>query len=143
MFETSKLQLFDISFRWVCIYPAYINSNKTRQEGRLIPKDKCVPDPGYMEIRDVLMTAGYQPIVENKQYCRERSREMAYRGRIRVQLRNDDGSPHIEKFPTRESIMLHLGEMIPQLKSRQAKQSGQENQPQPQGGGGKKKNKKK
>lgn len=56
--------------RWVCIYPAYLNSNKTRQEGRLLPKDKCVSNPSYLEIRDVLMQAGYQPIVENKQYPR-------------------------------------------------------------------------
>ena len=94
------------------------------------------------------MTAGYQPIVENKQYPRERSRELDFRGRIRVQLRNDDGSPFLEKFTTRESIMEHLGEMIPQLKSRQqAKSGGQENQPAQSsgggGGGGGKKNKKK
>ena len=95
------------------------------------------------------MSAGYQPIVENKQYPRERSRELEFRGRIRVQLRNDDGSPFIEKFSTRESIMEHLGEMIPKLKSRQAKPSGsggQENQPSQAGGGGGgggKKNKKK
>ena len=62
-----------------------------------------------MEIRDVLMSAGYQPIVENKQYPRERSREFEFRGRIRVQLKNDDGSPHLENFQTRESIMEHLG----------------------------------
>ena len=50
--------------RWICIYPAYLNSNKTRQEGRLLPKEKCVSNPNYMEIRDVLISAGYQPIVE-------------------------------------------------------------------------------
>ena len=131
-------------FRWICIYPAYFNSNKTRQEGRLLPKSKCVANPTYLEIRDVLMTAGYQPIVENKTYPRERSRELDFRGRIRVQLRNDDGTPHIDKFTTRESIMVHLGEMIPQLKSRQQAKSGvQESQPAQGGSGGGKKNKKK
>ena len=91
------------------------------------------------------MTAGYAPIVENKQYPRERSRELEFRGRIRVQLRNDNGTPFIETFKTRESIMEHLGEMIPKLKSRQQKASGagQENQPHQGGGGGGKKNKKK
>ena len=48
--------------RWICIYPAYFNSNKTRQEGRLLSKDKCVSDPGYEEIHDVLKSAGFQPI---------------------------------------------------------------------------------
>jgi signal recognition particle subunit SRP19 len=110
-----------------------------------------------MEIRDVLMTAGYQPIVENKQYPRERSHELEFRGRIRIQLRNDDGSPHIDNFPTRDSILVYLGEMIPKLKSRQVKPGGgagggQENQSGNTagaagggggGGGGGKKNKKK
>jgi len=133
--------------RWICIYPAYFNSNKTRQEGRLLPKSKCVANPTYIEIRDVLITAGYQPIVENKTYPRERSRELDFRGRIRVQLRKDDGSPFIDQFTTRESVMEHLGQMIPQLKSRQQGKSGsgQENQPSQAGGGGAggKKNKKK
>ena len=30
-------------FRWICIYPAYINSRKTVKEGRRIPKDKVFP----------------------------------------------------------------------------------------------------
>ena len=83
------------------------------------------------------MTAGYQPIVENKTYPRERSRELDFRGRIRVQLRKDDGSPFIDKFTTRESVMEHLGQMIPQLKSRQQGKSGsgQENQPAQAGEG--------
>ncbi|KAJ8895140.1 hypothetical protein PR048_000465 [Dryococelus australis] len=38
--------------------------------------------------------------VENKLYCRERSKEMLYRGRIRVQLKNDDGTLVNPDFPT-------------------------------------------
>ena len=97
--------------RWICVYPAYLNSNKTKQEGRILPKNKCVPDPGYMEINDVLKNAGFKPIIENKQYPRERSRELAFRGRIRVQLKNDDDTPHIENFPSRDSILAHIGKL--------------------------------
>ena len=89
------------------------------------------------------MQAGFQPIVENKQYSRERSRELEFRGRIRVQLRNDDGSFHVEAFKTRKSILEYVGESIPKLKSRQAKASGGQENQQGQGGGGGKKNKKK
>jgi signal recognition particle subunit SRP19 len=78
-----------------------------------------------MEIRDVLMSAGYQPIVENKQYPRERSREFEFRGRIRVQLKNDDGSPHLEKFQTRESIMEHLGNFLNEIVDESNWQKGQ------------------
>ena len=65
--------------RWMCIYPAYLNALKTKQEGRIICKSKAVENPTYLEIRDVLTAAGYTPIVENKQYSRERSKELEYR----------------------------------------------------------------
>ena len=86
-------------------------------------RDKCVKNPNYMEIREVLVNAGFTPIVENKQYPRERSRELEFRGRIRVQLKQDDGELFLEQFPTRESILVYLGEQIPKLKSRIQRQN--------------------
>lgn len=71
----------------------------------------------------------FQVGVENKLYSREKSKELLYRGRIRVQLKNDDNSLCNPNFPTRDSLMLHLGDMIPKLKSRLNKGSGD---PQPQ-----------
>ncbi|XP_067007594.1 signal recognition particle 19 kDa protein [Anabrus simplex] len=128
--------------RWVCIYPAYINSKKTLAEGRRIPKDKAVENPTHQEIRDVLASAGMKIGIENKIYSRERSKELLYRGRIRVQLKNDDGSPVNSNFPTRDSIMLYLGQMIPKLKSRSGKQGGGDQGASQSGSGGaKKKNK--
>ncbi|XP_055708164.1 signal recognition particle 19 kDa protein [Phlebotomus papatasi] len=112
--------------RWICIYPAYINSKKTRQEGRKLAKEHCVENPTYLEIRDVLAVANLRVGVENKLYSREKSKELAYRGRIRVQLKNDDGTPFSPDFPNRDSVLLHLGRMIPQLKSRQGGKGGGE-----------------
>lgn len=104
--------------------------------------------------------------VENKQYPREQSKvnsiyivfktkhnfifdsqELLYRGRIRVQLKNDDCSPVNPEFPTRDSLLVYIGEKIPQLKSRQnkpAEPTASAGQPQPassSSGGNKKKNK--
>lgn len=92
-------------FRWICIYPAYINSKKTLKEGRRIPKEKAVDNPTHQEIRDVLVSVGLKVGVENKIYSRERSKEMLYRGRIRVQLRNDDGTPCSTEFPSSELFL--------------------------------------
>ena len=47
-----------------------------------------------------------------------------YRGRIRVQLKNDDGTPFLEQFRTRHAVLVYLAEMIPQLKSRTSKAGG-------------------
>lgn len=63
--------------------------------------------------------------------------ELLYRGRIRVQLKNDDGTPFNPEFTTRESILLYLGTKIPLLKSRQSGRSsdaGQSHQPSTSGG---------
>ncbi|XP_055609454.1 signal recognition particle 19 kDa protein [Uranotaenia lowii] len=107
--------------RWICIYPAYINRKKTRQEGRRIPKECAVENPSFQEIRDVLQVLNLNVIVENKQYSREKSKELAFRGRIRVQLKQNDGKPVLPEYPTRDSILLYLGKTIPQLKTRQGK----------------------
>lgn len=45
--------------------------------------------------------------------------EMLYRGRIRVELKNDDGTPIKAEFPNRESVMKYIAESIPKLKTRQ------------------------
>lgn len=103
-------------------------------------------NPTYSEIRDVLSVTKLQVGVENKQYPRERSKELQYRGRIRVQLKNDDGSPVNPEFPTRDSLLIYIGEKIPQLKTRQTKPAEVVNPapgqaPAVSSGGNKKKNK--
>ena len=106
--RTSNLtHVTDGTFRWICIYPAYLNAAKTRAEGRHIAKKDCVVNPTYLEIRDVLATAGLAPIVENKKHPRERSNEIEFRGRIRVQLKNEDGTPFKEEFKTRELTQMY------------------------------------
>ena len=58
--RNSKLPTkLDLHFRWICIYPAYLNSAKTRAEGRLLAKDKCLHNPSAMEIRDVLVKLSF------------------------------------------------------------------------------------
>lgn len=63
-----------MSNRWICVYPAYINSKKTRQEGRKIRKDLCVENPTYQEIKDVLAASNLRIGIENKIYPREKSK---------------------------------------------------------------------
>ncbi|KAL4716603.1 hypothetical protein ACJJTC_008238 [Scirpophaga incertulas] len=114
--------------RWICIYPAYINSKKTLAEGRKLSKQFCVENPTHQEIRDVLITTGLHVGVENKLYPREKSKEMLYRGRIRVQIKNDDGTSVLPDFSTRESVMKYIGESIPKLKTRQNRPADQQPQ---------------
>lgn len=50
--------------RWICIYPAYLNKNKTCSEGRRVPLEKAVDNPTLNEIKDVLVNVGLSVEVE-------------------------------------------------------------------------------
>ena len=63
---------------------------------------QAVENPTHQEIRDVLSAAGMKVGVENKLYSREKSKELLYRGRIRVQLKSDDGKPLNPDLPSRK-----------------------------------------
>ncbi|XP_026124657.1 signal recognition particle 19 kDa protein-like [Carassius auratus] len=128
--------------RFVCVYPAYINSKKTLAEGRRIAAEKAVENPSCAEIRDVLTAAGLNVLVENKMYPREWNRDVQFRGRVRIQLKLEDGSLCQDKFASRKDVMFYVAEMIPKLKSRTQKSGGAEAGSQ-QGEGGKKSKKKK
>lgn len=75
-------------------------------------------------------------------FPREWNRDVQFRGRVRVQLKREDGSLCLGEFPTRKSVMLYAAEMIPRLKTRTQKAGGGEQSMQ-QGEGGKKGKKKK
>lgn len=107
--------------RWICIYPAYIDSRKSAILGRQIRKEKAIDTPTSQEIYDILNHAGLKCELEkNKMYTRDGLRDPNVQGRVRVQLRSDEGEPVNVDFPSKHSLLLYLAEMIPKLKSRQA-----------------------
>lgn len=73
-------------------------------EGRRIPKEKSVEDPTLAEIMETLKATGINALPEYKQYSREKSKEMSFRGRVKVQIKNDDGTPCNPEFPTSKSF---------------------------------------
>ncbi|KAL0965804.1 hypothetical protein UPYG_G00285930 [Umbra pygmaea] len=127
--------------RFICIYPSYLNSKKTLAEGRRIPSEKAVENPTCAEINDVLAAAGLMAFSENKMYPREWNRDISFRGRVRVQLKKEDGTLCSEKFATRKDVMIYCAEMIPKLKTRSQKGAAADSGSQ-QGDGGKKSKKK-
>lgn len=129
--------------RFICLYPAYINNKKTIAEGRRIPVEKAVQNPTCSEIADVCRANKLNAIVEaDKMYTRECNRDALFKGRVRVQLKNEDGSACVDKLHSRKAVMLRVAEEIPKLKTRTQKTGGSD-QTVPQGEGGKKSKKKK
>lgn len=89
---------------------------------------------------DVLSTTGLQVRGERKIYCREKSKEPPFWGRVRIQLKTPAGETVNPKFSTREDVMLYAAEKIPQLKTRTNPKHGQDGgQQQGKQGKGKKK----
>uniref|UniRef100_A0A670J456 Signal recognition particle 19 kDa protein n=1 Tax=Podarcis muralis TaxID=64176 RepID=A0A670J456_PODMU len=124
--------------RFICIYPAYINNKKTIAEGRRIPLEKAVENPTPTEIQDVCAAVGLNVLLEkNKMYPREWNRDAQYRGRVRIELKTEDGKLCQPQFPTRKAVMLYAAETIPKLKTRTQKM-GSSDQSLQQGEGSKK-----
>jgi signal recognition particle subunit SRP19 len=88
--------------RWICIYPTYLNSKKSVAEGRRVPMKCCVENPTCTEIRDVLQHAGLNCLLENHRvHPRELNKyELLFKGRVRVQIKNDDNTPIKAEYAT-------------------------------------------
>jgi signal recognition particle subunit SRP19 len=53
----------------VIIWPAYLDSTKTRDEGRRVPKSLAVPSPKILEIKDAVEKLGLEyEIVSDASY---------------------------------------------------------------------------
>lgn len=88
-----------------------MNSKKTLAEGRCLPKEKAVENPTVTEMMEALSSSGLKACPENKQYSRERSKEFAVRGRIKVQIKNDDGTFCNPSFTTSEKSFFFHGKL--------------------------------
>ncbi|MFC5969837.1 signal recognition particle subunit SRP19 [Halomarina salina] len=70
------------------IWPAALDANLSRAEGRRVSLDLAVPDPTVEEIAKAVQQVGYDAVVEReKRY----PREYETRGRVLVQNADDAG----------------------------------------------------
>jgi signal recognition particle subunit SRP19 len=68
------------------IWPAYLDAERSRSEGRRIPEDLAVPDPTVDEIASAVQQVGYDAVIErDKTY----PREYEPRGRVVVKGADD------------------------------------------------------
>jgi len=76
--------------KWIVLYPVYINSKKTVAEGRRIGISKSCENPTCLEIGDCCNFLKLPFAIElHKAY----PRDFMQRGRVRVLLKKDDGTP--------------------------------------------------
>ncbi|KAH0872166.1 hypothetical protein HID58_069528 [Brassica napus] len=90
--------------KWVVMYPVYINSKKTVAEGRMISLSKACENPNCIEISDCCKHLKLPSAVEiDKAY----PRDFMQVGRVRVQLKREDGSCFLSFFNLICYIFLH------------------------------------
>ena len=69
------------------IWPAYLDADRTRSEGRRVPQELAVDEPTVDEIAKAVQQIGYDAVVErDKSYSRE---PWAERGRVVVRGADD------------------------------------------------------
>jgi signal recognition particle subunit SRP19 len=75
------------------IYPAYLDADRSRSEGRRVPEGMAVADPEVDEIAEAVQQVGYDAVIERDvAYSREGHHE---RGRVLVKNPEDDSKNDI------------------------------------------------
>jgi signal recognition particle subunit SRP19 len=68
------------------IWPAYLDADLSRSEGRRVPQDLAVPEPAVGEVAEAVGQVGYDAVIErDKTY----PREYEPRGRVLVKDADD------------------------------------------------------
>lgn len=75
------------------IYPAYIDRDLSRSEGRRVAEDQAVEDPTVDEIAEAVQQVGYDAVIERDvAYSREGHEE---RGRVLIKDADEDAKNDI------------------------------------------------
>jgi len=105
--------------KWMVIYPVYINSKKTIAEGRRIGAEKACENPTCLEINDCCQHLKIPCAIElDKAY----PRDFMQRGRVRVMLKREDGSPVNPTITSKKQLMIRVAELVPKHPGRTKKQ---------------------
>ena len=83
------------------IWPAFLDADRSRSEGRRVSLDVAVPDPTVDEIAKAVQQVGYDAVIEReKTYSRE------YEPRGRVLVKNADDA---SKSDLLQAVAAYLG----------------------------------
>ncbi|KCV67456.1 hypothetical protein H696_06095 [Fonticula alba] len=103
---------------WVCVYPAYFDSNCTSREGRRVALKQAVPSPTADEVCQAASTFGLSMVLESDRRHPRAGYEpcdAGGMGRIRIRLFNEPergGGPAVAKYPNRMSLFRAIGENL-------------------------------
>ncbi|XP_028060897.1 signal recognition particle 19 kDa protein-like isoform X2 [Camellia sinensis] len=105
--------------KWIILYPIYINSKKTIAEGRRISTSKACENPTCAEIGDCCSHLKLPFAIE---ISHAYPRDFMQQGRVRVLLKNEDGTFSNPAISSRKQLMLRIAELVPRHPGRTKKQ---------------------
>ncbi|CEP10955.1 hypothetical protein [Parasitella parasitica] len=94
---------------WLCVYPCYINADKSVQEGRRIAKEKSVKNPHAYHMAIACQKLGFSVVYEGKQH----PRDWANVGRVRVQIKNNNFFIN-QEITSRKELFVAIAKLVPQ-----------------------------
>jgi signal recognition particle subunit SRP19 len=107
---------------FIVIYPSYIDSTKTIQQGRRIAKEACVDTPTVSDISLVLQELGIRHITEPyKGYSRDQTTLWDNPGRVRYEPPKFlDLSDKENSTPSssRQQVLIEVASKVPHLEQR-------------------------
>jgi len=97
--------------RWVCVYPCYIDADKSLQEGRKISKSKAVKNPHAYHMALAVQKLGNMSVVyEGKKH----PADWANPGRVKVQLKNGHFFSN-PKYTSRKALIHAIADFMPEI----------------------------
>lgn len=96
---------------WVCVYPCYIDADKSVQEGRKIGKEKSVQKPHAYHMAIACQKLGFSVVYEGKRH----PRDWANVGRVRVQMKNQANFFINADITTRKQLYAAIAKILPQV----------------------------
>ncbi|CAO3625250.1 unnamed protein product [Cunninghamella blakesleeana] len=96
---------------WVCVYPCYIDVDKSVTEGRKILKEKAVKNPHAYHMAVAVQQLGLHVVYEGKRH----PRDWANPGRVKVQIKGNNNFFINQQITTRKQLFYAIAERVPNI----------------------------
>ena len=105
--DTTNMYYLDpLRHNHIYLYPQYINAKRTKQQGRRTSKANSIENPTAQEIRDVCQAYDFETVLQpRKRFPQDPDMDPMHIGRVRIKLKNSDGSPCNPEYDTKLKVI--------------------------------------
>ncbi|KAI8063179.1 signal recognition particle, SRP19 subunit [Gongronella butleri] len=100
---------------WVCVYPCYLDLEKSVNEGRKIVKEKAVKAPHAYHMAVAVQQLGLNVVYESKRH----PRDWANPGRVRVEMKGPNSFYRNANITSRKELFYAIAARLPEVQKQQ------------------------